>query len=80
MYPDKKPFELLLGGLRSVCCFALVAISAPASAEVPDGTCENVTPIELNTTIRDIGARCYEAYIGSTGNLWIDVSIPGVQS
>ncbi len=77
MYPDKNHFEFFFIGLRLVCCLSLVFISAPASADLPDGTCESATRIELNTTTRDIGSRCYQADIPFTGTMWLDVSVPG---
>ncbi len=65
---------------RLTCFFSILPISTSVFAEVMESDCGDPTAIELNTTIRTIGAdepQCFAAYVGSAGILWIDVSIPG---
>ncbi len=76
MYPNRPPFRVFFEGLSSLCLFTLATIPALASSKMPDDYCENAAEIGLNTTLRDIEAHCYEAYIEYPGILWLDVAVP----
>ena len=79
MYSKSKT---ILRTFRLICLFSVMSISTSVSADMLESHCASATVIELNTTIRAIGAdepQCFAAPVGSAGNLSIDVSISGAE-